>query len=76
MFDDSGGIAADDHIVRHILRHNSSGGNDGIPADGHTRADDGTHANPRIVFAAGPRRINLFKHTNNCVILLLCGANI
>lgn len=34
LLDDAGGVAADHHIVRHILRDHGSGGNDGIPADG------------------------------------------
>ena len=49
LLDDAGGVAADHHIVWHILRDHGSGGNDGIPADGDARTDDGTDADPCIL---------------------------
>ena len=39
LFDDSGRITADDHIVRYILCDDSTSGNDGIPTDGYAWTD-------------------------------------
>ena len=50
LFDDSGWITAHDHIVGHVLRYNSTGGHNGIPTDGYPRTDDGSDADPCILF--------------------------
>ena len=50
LLDDSGRVPAHHHIVRDILCYNGSCADDGIPADCHTRADDGTDADPCILF--------------------------
>ena len=44
LFDKLRRDAADHHIVRHVLRHYGTGGDDGILADGDTRTDDGADA--------------------------------
>ena len=50
LFDDSGRITADDHIVRYILCDDSTSGNDGIPTDGYAWTDDGSDTDPCILF--------------------------
>jgi hypothetical protein len=49
LFDDLCRNASHHYIVWHILCHHSTCSNDGIPANGHTRTDDGTDAYPRIL---------------------------
>ena len=45
-----GWVTTNHYVVGHILRDNSPCGNYGILADGYARTDDGTDADPRILF--------------------------
>jgi len=48
VLDEFGGIATYDGVWSNVLGNNSAGSYYGILADGHTRQDDGTYADPCI----------------------------
>lgn len=47
--DDLGGIAADHHVIRHVLCDHGTGGDDDVVPDGDAGIDDGTSADPDVV---------------------------